>query len=100
MTHWRHTARQITFLGVDASAFVPVLILIIYPLKTHWTFTFLLYLSIAMVVFLAIAQRRNYQPRHMLLLIRAKAGSLLTNGIRPRATHLVMEERAARRYNP
>ena len=84
--HWRHTGEQARIGSIDASIFIPVLALLIWPAKGHWSFNVVLYASIGGVIALALLGRRGYTPGAGLLLLRTKAGEWMGRGEQPIGT--------------
>lgn len=92
---WRYTGNQPKLGPLDASAALPLLLLVIWPAKGHWTFDVLMYLTIGMVIGLAIVSRRGYAPIPALRLLRAKIGQRLGGGGRP--TRMTYEKHKVRK---
>lgn len=81
--HWRHSAEQGRVFGLDASIFLPIVLLMMWPSKGHWSFTVVFWLSIAMVLAIAFLARRGYTPGSAVLLARAKFAQWLGRGSQP-----------------
>lgn len=81
--HWRHSAEQGRIFGLDASIFLPVVLILIWPAKGHWSFVALLWGSVVMVVAIAIFARRGYTPTSAVLLARAKFAQWVGRGLQP-----------------
>ncbi len=80
---WRYTGNQPKIGPIDATAILPVLVLLIWPFKGHWTFDVLMYATFAMIVALIIFSRRGYQPIPAMRLFRVKIGQWIGRGGRP-----------------
>lgn len=91
---WRYTGNQPKIGPIDASAALPVLLLLIWPFKGHWSFTVLIWLTIATIIGLVVFSRRGYEPIPALRLVRAKVGQWLGRGGRP--TQMTYEKRKTR----
>ena len=84
--HWRHSGEQARIGSVDASIFIPVLMILIWPAKGHWSFSIILYGSIGGVFVLAMLGRRGYTPGAGLLLLRSKLAEWMGRGQQPIGT--------------
>ena len=93
--HWRYTSNQVRIGPIDGSVVIPVLAILIWPLKNHWTFGVLWKLAIVMAIVLGIAGRFGSTPGVFMLLMRTKFAQLLGGGMRP--VHRAFQERKTRK---
>lgn len=75
--HWRYSAIQARFFGIDATAGLPLLLTIIH--LRQWTF----YLALACVIVLFLFERRGMTPLASLLYARARLAQWIGGGRRP-----------------
>lgn len=81
--HWRHSSEQGKVFGLDSSIFLPIVLLMMWPAKGHWSFTLVFWLSLLMIVAIGFLARRGYTPGAAVLLTRAKFAQWLGRGSQP-----------------
>jgi len=91
--HWRYTGNRLRLFQFDAGVFFPLLLLIIHPAKGHWSFSLLLYASLASVIALIVLDRRGFTSGNILLYLRARVGQFLGGGKRPVESHIHLARR-------
>ncbi len=91
--HWRYTSNRLRLFSFDAGVFFPPLLLVIHPAKGHWTFTLLLWASLAAVAILIILDRRGFTMANLSIFLRARIGQWLGGGKRPVESHIHLARR-------
>ncbi len=82
--HWCYTANPIKLVGsLDATAFYPLMAVLIFPFKATIFFQILFWAAIAMVLVLLIVARFGISPTAAFYLARALIGQWIANGVRP-----------------
>jgi hypothetical protein len=94
--HWKFTANVIQLWMIESTAFFPLLLILLWPVKAGFIFEGIVIFSFITVGFLVFISRRGITTKAALGLYKAKFSSWIGGGYRPIGVPLEFKRRAMR----